>query len=273
LSRLSVAAHDWRYPGPSMRRLTTDDGLIVQRVGSAPRKIVVYGDSNAQQYGPRIEALVAAHPERTVEVLFAATGSCAPLPGLRVDGSARCADYARSVDALIARADVDGVVLIAQWPGYAFNSQFTLPGPAGDEVVTPQSPALSTALASLRERIARWRAAGKRVYIVAATPSAAALDPRSLLVRDWRGEYRIEAAGVARSDWDRRNTWIAERLAMVARDTGATFVDPTPSLCTPAVCPAVTADGEPIYRDAAHLRAAFVRDYVDYLDAIILDSR
>jgi hypothetical protein len=256
-----------------MRRLTTDDGLIVQRVGSAPRKIVVYGDSNAQQYGPRIEALVAAHPERAVEVLFAATGSCAPLPGLRVDGSARCADYARNVDALIARPDVDTIVLIAQWPGYAFNPQFTLPGPAGDEVVTPQSPALSTALASLRERIARWRAVGKRVHIVAATPSADALDPRSLLVRDWRGEYRIEAAGLARADWDRRNTWIAERLATVARETGATFVDPTPSLCTPAVCPAVTADGEPIYRDAAHLRAAFVREHVDYLDAIILDSR
>ena len=273
LSRLAVAAHDWRYPGLSMQRTATAEGLVVQRVGSAPRKLVVYGDSNAQQYGPRIEALVAAHPGRAAEVLFAATGSCAPLPGLRVDGSARCDDYARNVDALVARADVDAIVLIAQWPGYAFNPRFTLPGATGDEVVTPQSPALATALAELRERILRWRQAGKRVYVVAATPSADALDPRSLLVRDWRGNYRIEAAGIARADWDHRNAWIAERLAALARDTGATFIDPTPSLCTPAVCPAVTADGEPIYRDAAHLRAAFVREHVDYLDALVLDSR
>jgi len=273
LDRLVAASHDWSYPGASMRRSTMDTGLVVYSVGSAPRTMVFYGDSNAQQYGPRVEALVAMHPERGIQVVFAASGSCAPLPGLRVRGSDRCNDDARNVDALIDRADVDAVVMIAQWPGYAFNPDFRLPGLHGDEVVTPESPALGTALAALSGRVQRWRSAGKRVYIVGASPSGPGLDPRNLLERTWRGDYRINAAGMPRADWDRRNDWLAARLAAIAHEAGAVFIDPTQRLCTPSRCPAVTPDGEPIYRDAAHLRAAFVREHVDYLDAVVLDTR
>jgi hypothetical protein len=256
-----------------MRRWTTADGLVVFSAGQAARKIVVYGDSNAQQYGPRVEALLAAHPEHPLEIVFAATGSCAPLPGLRVGGSARCIDHARRVEALIAQPDVDGVVLIAQWPGYAFNAEFTLPGPAGDEIVTPESIALATALDAFGERIRRWRAAGRRVHVVWATPAGDALDPRRLVERTLDGAYRLRTGGVPREEWDRRSGWLAARIERVAREAGATFIDPAPLLCTASVCPATTPDGEPIYRDAAHLRASFVREHVDYLDAIILDSR
>lgn len=44
------------------------------------------------------------------------------------------------------------------------------------------------------------------------------------------------------------------------------------ALCDGATCPAVTADGEPMYRDFAHLRPSYVRDHVRFLDETVLDG-
>ena len=50
------------------------------------------------------------------------------------------------------------------------------------------------------------------------------------------------------------------------RATGAIPVDPVDYLCKGGSCPAVTAEGEPIYTDPVHMRPFFVRSRVRYLD-------
>jgi hypothetical protein len=63
----------------------------------------------------------------------------------------------------------------------------------------------------------------------------------------------------------------ASKLIQIANDTGAQVIDPMNSLCNEKDCSPVTPGGDPIYHDSWHLRSAYIRDHIDYLDATILD--
>ncbi len=264
--RFDAAAHDWRFPGPSFRRTTTPDGLAVWRAGEGPRMVLFYGDSNAQQYGPRVDALLEAQRLRGTEVVFATTGSCPPLPGVMVAGREGCASFADKVDALARSPGVSTIVVAAQWVGYLGNPMFTLQREGRDEVLRAGEPAVDAAIARLGEHIRAWRTAGKQVYLVLNIPVSPDVDPRDLLQRTWRGDITVRTKRIDRAAWEQGTAPYIGRIAAVAREAGATVIDPVPALCAPTSCPAVTPDGQPIYRDAAHLRASFVRQHVTYLD-------
>jgi hypothetical protein len=60
---------------------------------------------------------------------------------------------------------------------------------------------------------------------------------------------------------------LRERLRQVAERGGAKVIDPVAALCTPqGQCLRTTPDGAPIYKDATHLRAAYVRHSATFLD-------
>ncbi len=264
--RFDVAAHDWRFPGPGFRRTYTPEGLAVWRAGEGPRTVLVYGDSNAQQYGPRVDALFEAQRLKGTEVVFATTGSCPPLPGVKVASREGCAAFGDKADVLARSPGVSTIIVTAQWVGYLGNPAFTLSRDGRDEVLRAGDPAVDAAIARLGERIRAWRAAGKEVYLVLNIPVSPDVDPRNLLQRSWRGDTTIRTPSIDRAVWERGTGAYLGRIAEVARAAGATVIDPVHALCAPTSCPAVTGDGEPIYRDAAHLRASFVRGHVTYLD-------
>lgn len=268
--RFNEAVQDWDFPGSAFRDWTTVNGLRVTSVGTGNRQILFFGDSNAQQYGPRMEKLVQTHPELDAQVIFATDGGCPPMRGVRVK-MRECEAFADTVVKFARDSEVSTVVIVAQWVGYLNSTPFVFVRKDGSEVTG--GPAFDAALDDFGAMVRDLRAKGKQVYFVLNIPVATELDPRYVLHRRWSGDFEIRAQGLDRKSWDQGVEQTVLRLAQTARSAGATVINPADALCGPEVCPSITPEGEPIYRDGFHLRASYVRERVHYLDSILLSRR
>jgi len=61
-------------------------------------------------------------------------------------------------------------------------------------------------------------------------------------------------------------------LTEIANSQKIKLIDPVDSLCDVGYCKSIDANNKPIYKDAAHLRATFVRDNAFYIDETILNN-
>lgn len=70
---------------------------------------------------------------------------------------------------------------------------------------------------------------------------------------------------IPKKTWDQKIQSIKKGLYEVAQHTGAFILNPEDDLCTQKVCKCY--EGEiPIYQDALHLRAWYVKNYMTFLD-------
>jgi len=60
-----------------------------------------------------------------------------------------------------------------------------------------------------------------------------------------------------------------QRMAEIAKRSGASVVDPLPFLCPEKQCIRALADGTPVYKDRDHFRSDYART-VPYLDDVLL---
>ena len=87
LDAFSEAAMDWQYRSPGFIRRRKADRIDVWTAGPGPRRILIWGDSNAEQYGPRVQRLLddGSLAASQTQVLFATRGSCPPIPRARIE--------------------------------------------------------------------------------------------------------------------------------------------------------------------------------------------
>jgi hypothetical protein len=69
-----------------------------------------------------------------------------------------------------------------------------------------------------------------------------------------------------------KGAFVEGKLRKIAKNTGATIIDPSLWLCDGEICETKAAGAVPIYCDESHLRASFVRENVYYLDDIVNDE-
>jgi hypothetical protein len=127
--------------------------------------------------------------------------------------------------------------------------------------------------------VARLVASGRRVFIVLSNPTSPAFDPINMLPSELRlsphlppslaltGGRRIDAA-----PFESFVAPLTTRLRAIAARTGAIAIDPRSTLCDAMHCPAVGADGMPLYIDSNHLRARFARERAAFVDQILLGA-
>jgi peptidoglycan/LPS O-acetylase OafA/YrhL len=263
-----AATEDYWPPGHhNVRQAWVKVGFF--RLGSGRRHVLFIGDSNMQQYYPRIARILADHPSNSHSAVFAVRGMCA-LGAVEIVGQFRAACQEHLQDAVRYANDpnVDTVVIGGTWYLYFVDFPDTQFGAAG-----PLKPGTDRALDSLERVVAAWVRHGKRVYLVLNMPVGISLDPREMIRRTLLPPaFRIDIHSPARAAIDAALGPIDARLERLARETGATVIDPVPSLCNATSCPAITPDGEPMYHDANHLRPSYVRDSVHFLDETILDG-
>ena len=131
-------------------------------------------------------------------------------------------------------------------------------------------PNTDGALDKLAQLIGRFVAGGKRVYIILDIPISAAFDPHKLIQR------KVLSPGFALKSTFRTRAVIENAIrplnskpVRVARDSGATIIDPINWLCSRTVCPAITPRGDPIYRDMLNLNSAYVRSAGSFVDVTL----
>ena len=255
-----AAATEWDYPGTDAEPLTFDGRRIWKRAGSGGA-VLFLGDSEIEQYAPRIQYLLASAPTKYKTALFLTGGGCPPIPAVSEPRHPHCNGLTDAALSFVDKNDIDTVVIAAQWWGYFASTDYRV----GDLPLADPAAA-EKAFSSLGDFITRLVAAKRRVFIVLNNPIATELDPRRRIERSFLS-FGIRPGGISRAILEKDYGETSRRLRATSVAAGATVIDPLPALCDPdGLCPATDKDGIPIYKDANHLRPSFVRAHVEYLD-------
>jgi peptidoglycan/LPS O-acetylase OafA/YrhL len=267
------AAADWTPFGPGFHRVPSMSKQVLE-IGENNRAHVLFmGDSNIEQYGPRIARVLATSPERHASVFVAATGGCPPIPLVREKLHPDCARAFDDYLQLATSKAVARVVVGACWICYLRqdrgpNARFqyylewngkTLwlnDGPLSDEA----------ALSGLRQMLALLSAA-KETYLLLNIPAGTSADPRSMIHRDlFSGHFSYQRPVLTRKAVLDNGGELRGKLISIAHQAGAVVIDPLDFLCPDKECPTLAEDGRPVYRDANHLRAFFVIERASFID-------
>ena len=60
-----------------------------------------------------------------------------------------------------------------------------------------------------------------------------------------------------------------EDVSNIGKQVGAIVLEPHRLLCISDICPTMSPDGDPLYKDIHHMRPFYVRNYVLFLDDIV----
>lgn len=257
------AISDWRYP-KGLTPTRTATGLVVHTAGQGAEKVLYFGDSNMQQYWPRIEQLVST-PRAGKQVVFATSGGCPPIPGVHEKGHRNCEGLTGKVMNFANDPNIKTVVIGAAWLGYLNNSQYVIDGEAGGRLAAG-TPPWTAAFSALEKMIRELRAEGKAVWLVLNIPGGQALAPISSLRRSLSGETALLPLHLDRLKFEKSWGPIKAKLIEAAASGGAEVIDPMETLCDAAKCPGQTTAGTLMYKDGGHLRASYVRDHATFMD-------
>jgi hypothetical protein len=192
---------------------------------NAATRVVLFGDSHAGQWAPALRVLAQQKGWRVDRFTF---GGCSALaPSASVAG---CTSWADDTWRQIDKIKPDLLVLSEE--------NVSLPGDLDQ-------------FRDVRAQAVRRAPAGTRVAIISETPEAKASVP-TCLTKHLDDTRPCEPQ--ARAQW---MLDVNAQLAAIAQQSGATFVDATPMICTANRCPAV-AGNILVYRDFGHLTSAFV---------------
>jgi peptidoglycan/LPS O-acetylase OafA/YrhL len=244
---LSDASQDFEYPR-GLKRDRMPSGRKINTAGVGDERILFFGDSNIEQYWPRVERLLDTEGVRK-SVIFVTAGGCPPLPSGPLP---RCPGFADDAKATAENMRVSRVVIGADWLYY-----LTLNG-------------IADQFDKLREEVRWFRNRGISVWIISNIPTGAELSPLSWVTdRTWSGEISIQPQYFDRARFEKTWSPMRAQLLAIAKETASSFIDPMDWLCDQATCPALDANNRFIYRDAQHLRSSFVRDQATFIDQTV----
>ena len=112
------------------------------------------------------------------------------------------------------------------------------------------SAASNKAFLAIESMVSQFTKANKTVYIVLPNPSGADFLPRSMIPRSLTDlSFQIRVPDISSAALKSHLRPVVTRLREIAAKTGAVTIDPIASLCNDSICPVLTSDGDPIYRD------------------------
>jgi hypothetical protein len=255
--RVLAAKEDWGFP---VKR-----GLYEH--GSGSQTILFIGDSNIQQYYPRMKTQV--RPSQ--KLVFVTSGSCPPIPDMRDPRP-----YTQDCPQVLARAlelaqnpAVTTVVLGSLWiDKFVKGTKFYIK----DESNRTEMGSLGQQMAmeALGKTLRSLKAMGKKTFLVLNIPIDDAFDASAMFSRSFSFKpVGLKKAQFLRKDLPAEFPAMQRELRLVGEREGAIVIDPMDFLCNETSCPTTDAEGMPIYRDARHLRATYTRDHVKFLDQVL----
>jgi len=260
LRRIDAALNDWEFPGtlqPFEFEGRTFYGTAAAH--ALPGTVVYFGDSNMEQYAPRIVRLIAQSPQAYPRAVFATQGGCAPLPHfLPPDRASWCNTFLQSSLDYAQSPAVSTVVVSGLWEAYIIGHP--------DEY---RPTGAADAYQDLQQMLAGFRRNGKSVFLILQMPIGEELAPQSMVVFDLLHHpflLKVEPSSMPLRAFELGYGELLSKLKAVGQNAGAQVIDPADFLCPNGICPSVEKDQSPRYKDMAHLRASFVRDHASYVD-------
>jgi peptidoglycan/LPS O-acetylase OafA/YrhL len=255
LNRILNAKLDWEYPAKSFKALGSVGHQFWFQNTDIKQKAIFIGDSNMEQYAPRISKLLTENPTKALSVVFATKGDCPITPTL-FEAKRQCKDEMRRAFALSTDKDIATVVLGQLWTDYP-------------ELATDQQHQ-----ASLAGQI-KALSAKKKVFVILNIPVGTQFDPKSMFSGSRFTTLVAKDPSLIKFDFkqfNKANAALFETVRRIAVENGAEVIDPLPMLCSDTECKVFDQKGDPLYMDEAHIRASHVEANILYVDKTVLSK-
>ncbi len=276
------AIDDWGHPGPACRKASGAD--LCYSPGEGGPLIMFIGDSITQELYPRYGE---RRRNRTPETLFLTRSGCPPLRD--IDGyppGKHCGQYGDYAWSEVRKRAPQKLIVAAAWWSNFYDEHDRLFGATCVKSNSGCAPVLdraglNRAFAGFEADVKGAVASGIHVFIVAPMPISRTDYPRARLAELAAGQLALPLARPL--PFDGSNRWFSydhgadsppavlhDLLAGVAERTGAKLVEPDQYLCPDGRCPFCDGSQDSIYKDAVHLRAAYIRsDAMRWLDRLL----
>lgn len=256
IGKLLRAAYDWDYPdGLKGKILAGNLRRAYELKSDLSQKTLFVGDSNMEQYYPRISKLLSENPGKWNSAIFVGNQRerCKPMYRLFITDSDQCDSVMEDVARLANDTAVESVVLAFSGSAY----DHLIEGGVGRERMSQFINAISKS---------------KRVYLILNMPDGEELNPRNMFTGSRLRTLEVVNAENTAFDYNGffgRHENIRVELGKLAIENGAIVIDPIESFCPGKRCPIFDSEGTPLYKDALHMRASYVRSSAGYIDITV----
>lgn len=259
---LVILKEEWGYPG-GMTAFRYDNRMLYKHSSQRSTYTLFAGDSNAQQYYPRIKELIEVAPQDNNGVVFVTDGYCIPVPATENVLSFKYCEglMETALKYALSHDEVTNVVIVGRWGVYLIDS-----GGLKEKIGYGTDRYWQT-MNRLRDYISALTSQGKKVSVVLGIPVGPMLDPRNSIVRSFADfpdmmKPNLQLGRRMRDD----EIALDKDLRAVAESAGAEVIDPIAFLCSDGFCSMRDPEGRVIYFDGYHIKPSYVRQYIPYMD-------
>ena len=223
------------------------------------------GDSHLAQYAERIDKVVGEDPNRLGAIL-AIGGGCIPIDGVSTADITRKGCWALRDHAyqMAGEKRFNTIVIGGAWNWYFLTQgYFVGSGPDRRSIASPVGEGV--ALARLGQTISRLARAGKRVVLVLDNPTSPDFVQTGAAIRLSASPTHFASNLVV--EVDPAQLELRQKMIGVARQSGATIIDPFGAVCGLNKCRATSETGQPLYKDSGHFNPDWAINHADFIDA------
>ena len=237
-------------------------------IGGHGQQTIFLGDSNMEQYAPRITMVLRNHKGDSRGAIFVVYGGLPPIPNYVFSKKSEPRSLMPEFeDQIKTNPKIDRVVITALWPEYFIDAQHEN---TVDGISAKNPEALNHSMVGLGNLIRKLVLLGKKVTVVLSIPYDDSFNPRIIVKRELSGAVAINPpAPLTRDSFLSMHGKLIEKVRSTALLSGAEVIDPVDYLCKDGLCIREDKEGIPIRYDHAHLRPGYVRDHVKYLDETV----
>ena len=228
-------------------------------VGPDPhgKKILIFGDSHAQMWRPRLEYLSHAPEGAGIRSMtLASNGGCPSVP--RVENFPRsCARFNDLTYDLAMNGGYDHVVIISLWHYFSGEVNICFNRDGTCDYRNPVG-IFEASFPLFRERVRSIAARGVKVTVYMPFLHSAYDVPAELAKRHFLGRDPGPIESLSRLDQMKGHEFVYPLLRDLATIEGVSVVDPMDQLCQGDVCRLIDDTGAPILRDSNHFRGSLI---------------
>lgn len=256
------AASDWTFPGECLG-LGPDGNVRPCHTGTnQDRQTLVIGDSFAAQIWSRFVDYAKQNPQ--LSFTFLAAPGHPPMTGVSiVNDRFHSNGYFEKAFQYAKEHYFPRIILVSNWHAYFHAGDAVACIMIGAECRVNPDPAaylrdLDAAFAGFRGELQELRDKGSEFVVIGPTPWNDWNIPMELLKREFWGTGTGDIAYIDRPQFEAVASPVKARLAALAKSLGATYIDPAEFLCDKAGCPTLDNEGQSLFMDQTHYRAAAV---------------
>ncbi len=249
ISQIVSASYDWQYPpASSYAHVVGPLRYFVESNGS--ENTLFIGDSNMEQYAPRLDRVIKEHPQKTNGAIFVGNQSECTLMIELFSGEHVCDPTVGVLQSLIDQPSTKAIAVAASWMKYR------------QQILDPKKQRRFAAFL-------KTAAAGRPVYLILNIPNGEELAPTSMFGGSRLTQIKPKPLDSVHFDmrrFEKRFGEINRILRKIAADSGAIVIDPVAHLCPQQNCPMFDSEGTPLYLDSSHLTRKYSLSSTQYVD-------